>query len=328
MNQKLTIVMYHYVRNIANSQHPGLKGLEYNMFQEQIAFFMSNYNIIRMDELLAYYNEGYELPERALLLTFDDGYSDHFTNVYPFLKKHGLQGSFFVSGKTLVENVLLDVNKIHFILASSNSTSIYNELLILLDAYRSEESNYPPNEELLNRYLLPNRFDSDEVGFIKRILQTVLPINIRKAITDNLYKKYVGISEGSLAKELYMSYEQVKQMYRDGMYIGMHGYDHPWLGEIEKQYVIKDIDRSLDVLDGIMDRDKRVINYPYGSYSEKVIEYLNKIHVQLGMTTEVRIADLRRDNKLLLPRLDTNDFPPKSNNYKKLITDIRERNKN
>lgn len=36
----------------------------------------------------------------------------------------------------------------------------------------------------------------------------------------------------------------------------------------------------------------------------------------VGFTTEVKIADICMDAALELPRLDCNDFPPKSENYK------------
>ncbi|MGV8982709.1 polysaccharide deacetylase family protein [Clostridium sp.] len=62
-----------------------------------------------MEELIAAYEESYELPENALLLTFDDGYIDHFTNVYPVLADAGVQGSFYIPDKVYAEHKLLDV---------------------------------------------------------------------------------------------------------------------------------------------------------------------------------------------------------------------------
>ncbi|OAM96533.1 Polysaccharide deacetylase [Pelosinus fermentans] len=37
-----------------------------------------------------------EMPERPVLITFDDGYLDNFEHAYPILRKHGMVGSFFV----------------------------------------------------------------------------------------------------------------------------------------------------------------------------------------------------------------------------------------
>lgn len=52
MNQ-LSIVMYHYVRPIKDSAYPGIKGLEFDLFKEQIAFFRDNFHVITMEEVIA-----------------------------------------------------------------------------------------------------------------------------------------------------------------------------------------------------------------------------------------------------------------------------------
>jgi len=37
-----------------------------------------------------------EMPEKPVLITFDDGYLDNFQNAYPILRKHGMIGTFFI----------------------------------------------------------------------------------------------------------------------------------------------------------------------------------------------------------------------------------------
>lgn len=133
---KLLIVMYHYVRNISGSRYSGVKGLEYNLFKEQVKYLKEKFNPVTMEEVIAYYNESYELPDNAVLLTFDDGYIDHYTNVFPILNENGIQGSFFIPGKTFRENKLLDVNKIHFILTKGREDEILNKLFQRMNYYR------------------------------------------------------------------------------------------------------------------------------------------------------------------------------------------------
>ena len=97
-----------------------------------------------------------------MLLTFDDGYIDHFTYVFPVLKEYKMQGSFFVPGKTFTENCLLDVNKIHYLLASAPIEVLCEELYTQMNYYR-KEAEYPQNEELFLKYAVGNRFDTKEV---------------------------------------------------------------------------------------------------------------------------------------------------------------------
>jgi len=43
----LTIVMYHYVRDIKRSKYPRIKGLEISGFVRQLDYLIDNYNIVR-----------------------------------------------------------------------------------------------------------------------------------------------------------------------------------------------------------------------------------------------------------------------------------------
>ena len=179
------------------------------------------------------------------------------------------------------------------------------------------EKTLTNTDDLFNEYAVESRFDIKETIFVKRMLQTVLPERLRNTISSNLFEKYVGVSEEQLAYELYMTEEQIRTMKRHGMFIGLHGYDHYWLGKLPKEQMKKDLDKALDTLDEFIDRKRWVMNYPYGSYNQDVLDYIKMKGACVGLTTEVRIADICMDAALELPRLDCNDFPPKSENYKR-----------
>lgn len=314
---RLYVVMYHYTRDLLNSRYPKIKGLDYSLFKRQIDFFADNFNIVSMEQVIEAWNSSNAcLPDNAMLLTFDDGYIDNYLVAFPILKTHHIQGAFFIPGKTFTENVLLDVNKIHFILANASSTKkLMDEVIEMLDYYRSEGHDIPSSKILKEQYAGMDRFDNKETVFVKRILQTVLPENLRNMITSTLFKKYVGIEEDKFARELYMNKDQIKLMHDEGMYIGVHGYDHYWYGNLTEKKMKEDVDKSLEVMNEFIDSNDWVMNYPYGSYNRKLLQYIESKGCRLGLTTEVGIADIR-NNRFILPRLDCNDFPPKSENYR------------
>lgn len=310
--------MYHYVRDLNNSRYPDIKGLDYKLFKQQIQYLKANFHIIKMEDAIAAYKEKRYLPEKSALLTFDDGYIDHYLNVFPILKEENMQGSFFIPAKTFTEHKLLDVNKIHFILASTDIMKLLSDVYEQMDHYRGVEFDIPSNEELFRAYAVTNRFDNKEIIFIKRILQTVLPEKLRTIITSHIFEKYVGMSEEKFSYELYMNYDQIKFMKKQGMYIGLHGYNHDWLGDLEPSRMKADITKAMDAMIDFIDQDSWVMNYPYGSYNEEVMKQIKVMGCKLGLTTEVKIADTNKDNYLAVPRLDTNDFPPKSENFKRV----------
>ena len=315
----LFITMYHYTRNLKDSRYPNIKGLDSSMFSEQILFMKEHFHIVTMEEVMEAAENRYKLPENAMLLTFDDGYIDNYTFAFPVLDELGVQGSFFIPGKTFTTYELLDVNKIHYLLASTDINIILEDLLERMEHYRGNEYTYPSNQELFHEYANSNRFDGKETIFVKRMLQTVLPEKIRNRIASELFAKHVGISEQQLAHELYMTEEQIRTLKRHGMYIGVHGYDHYWLENLSKEKMQQDIQMALTVMDEFIDSSKWAMNYPYGSYNEDVICYAREKGACVGVTTEARIADLENDDVMKLPRLDCNDYPPKSEHYKKMI---------
>ena len=152
------------------------------------------------------------------------------------------------------------------------------------------------------------------------MLQTVLPETIRNRISSELFEEYVGVTEEQMAYELYMTDDQIRTMKRHGMYIGVHGYDHYWLGNLPSEKMKEDIEKALEVMDEFINRDEWVINYPYGSFNDDVVEFVKSKGACVGLTTEVMVADLSKDSALILPRLDCNDFPPKSEKYKEIGT--------
>ncbi len=320
MSKKLYISMYHYTRDLIHSRYPEIKGLAYDLFEKQLQFLKKNFTVVTMEDVIQTIDGKNELPDKTLLLTFDDGYIDNFTVALPLLKKYGMQGSFFIPGKTFSENVLLDVNKVHFVLASAdNSKELVNDIYALLDEARKnpEYSNLPSNVDLYAQYGIANRFDGADVVFCKRILQTAISEKLRNEMSSKLFAKYVGLSESNFARELYMNPDQIQCMKDSGMFIGLHGYDHYWLGNLEPEQMKRDVDKALSVMSPFIDKNAWVMNYPYGSYNQSVIDYIKSRGCVLGLTTQVSPADLTEENRFTLQRLDCNDFPPKSENYLK-----------
>ena len=316
--QPVFIIMYHYIRNLKVSRYPEIKGLDLAMFRQQLDFLAANFQFVSCEELLDAAAGRCILPERSVLLTFDDGYIDHYTNVFPILKERGIQGFFSMPGKILAEQKLLDVNKIHFILASAPVEKLLPMVYDRLDFYRGREYPIPENSELYQKLAQPNRFDPAEVIFIKRLLQVELDEELRGRIVDELFSACVGISEGAFAQELYMSMDQVRLMQREGMTFGIHGYEHYWMNRLSPEALTQDVKKSLEVFDGIVPKDW-VCCYPYGSHSDMVVEQIKQLGAIAGLGTEVRLAKLEKDDIFRLPRLDTNDFPPKSRRYEELV---------
>jgi len=310
MNSKLTIVMYHYVRDLQHSRYPDIKGIDLHNFKEQILYLRNNYTFITIEQLIDSYNNKTSLPNKAVLLTFDDAYVDHFTNVFPILNENKIQGAFFPPIKAITKNKVLDVNKLHFILASCHDKNrVVEEIYSQLDRYRSEFS-LKPNQYYYNKLAEPSRFDSGEIIFIKRLLQLELSESLRNKIVDHLFKLFVGINENSFSRELYMNTDQLKCMLRNGMHIGSHGYEHYWLNTLSKEQQENELILSKEFIKSIGgDEDYLTLCFPYGAFNSDTLTLMSKHNFKVGFSTKVDVAICSVKDKFHLPRLDTNDIP-------------------
>ena len=312
--QSVSIVMYHYVRDLKKSRYPEIKGLDLSLFKNQLDFLEQHFHLISCEQMLDAALRNVPLPSNSVLLTFDDGYVDHYTNVFPVLKERGISAFFSMPGKILAEQKLLDVNKIHFILASTPIERLLPMVYDRLDYYRGQENQIPDNQALYEKLAKSSRFDCAEVIFVKRLLQVELPEQLRNQIVQDLFSACIDLPENAFAQELYMSMDQVRFMQREGMTFGIHGYEHYWMNRLTPEQLREDVQRALDVFEGVVPKEW-VCCYPYGSCSDMVIEQIRPMGAVAGLGTEVGPAKLDKDGVFCLSRFDTNDFPPKSNRY-------------
>ena len=307
----ITTVMYHYVRDLENSLYPKIKALKKTEFINQLEYFKSNYNFITIEDCMnKLENPRYKLPKNPILLTFDDAYSDHFYNVFPILQKNNIQGVFFPPAEAICNNKVLDVNKIHFILACIKNINILineisNYIIDRKDAYNLKDENF-----YFNKLAIANDWDIKEVIYVKRMLQNELPIGLRKIIVNNLFTKYVSSDEKSFANDLYMNINQLKTMSENNMVIGGHCYSHPWLETLTPSDQEKEIDLTRDFLSIFgVDLNKWIMCYPYGSYNDETIKILREKSCSMSFSTKFSKTNLKKSNRFTLERLDTNHFP-------------------
>lgn len=311
MSRRVTIVMYHFVRDLAGSRYPAIKGLDSRAFQGQLDYIGRHYNVVTMEDVIAAIRgSGPTLPPRALLLTFDDGYADHFQTVFPLLDRLGFQGSFYPPARAILERKVLDVNKIHFLLAVTDDVRLLVRALDEEIETARHEYGLRPLSWYHERFARPNRWDPAEVIYIKRVLQHALPEALRVSITDRLFHQFVTDDETAFANELYVTAEQLSCMRRNGMHIGSHSYDHYWLNTLDPVDQESQVTKSMGFLEVLgCDMDNWTMCYPYGAFDSSLKDILASSGCALGLTTEVAIADLDTSDRFELARIDTNDLP-------------------
>jgi peptidoglycan/xylan/chitin deacetylase (PgdA/CDA1 family) len=100
------ILMYHYL----SEPPPGADIIRRDLsvspaqFDEHLAYLQeAGYQPVTMHQLSYALSQGTPLPPKPVIITFDDGYRDHYENAFPLLQKYGYSAVFFVFTQVIDE---------------------------------------------------------------------------------------------------------------------------------------------------------------------------------------------------------------------------------
>jgi peptidoglycan/xylan/chitin deacetylase (PgdA/CDA1 family) len=146
---------------------------------------------------------------------------------------------------------------------------------------------------------------------LKGALQFGLPADVRSRLLVALFAEFVPDDERDLARELYLSIAQLRELVGWGMAVGGHGWEHVWLGTLARDEQAREIALTMGLLERVYDKHPGAwtMCYPYGSYDANTLDLLRGHGAALGLTTQPEVVgSLTRP--LEIARLDTNDLPP------------------
>jgi peptidoglycan/xylan/chitin deacetylase (PgdA/CDA1 family) len=109
---RVPVLMYHEIADTAATSSP--LAVAPDVFAEQLAYLReAGFSTLTAGELAAFLADGTgTLPERPLVLTFDDGYRDFYTHGVPLIKQNGFTATLFMTtggmGDETAEKLMLN----------------------------------------------------------------------------------------------------------------------------------------------------------------------------------------------------------------------------
>ena len=87
------ILLYHHV----SSTTPASTSITPVVFEQHLQHLADGYNVISLEQAVNALKAGKLLPERAVVITFDDGYRNIYDNAHPLLLKYAMPYTVFVN---------------------------------------------------------------------------------------------------------------------------------------------------------------------------------------------------------------------------------------
>ena len=305
-----TAIMYHYVRNMHETEFPAIKGLLLEKFRGQLGYVERHFKVISLAEYGDCLRGNSKAPEKSCLLTFDDGVKDHYLNVFPELEKRGFAAGFFPMTQPLEEGIVPVVQKTHFLLAKLGAKDFAEEF------NRSLKERFP---DLVEEFFVDDgekrqakhRWDDALTSNLKYNIAT-MPLGPKVELLNAIFPRHFG-NEKEFCGQLYMNWEEMREMEEAGMEFGGHTHSHPTLASLDKEGQEKEIIESTGILRKGLRGKIRCFSYPYGSFNQDTIEILQGDGYEMALTTDVGVNKGIAIDPFKIKRFDTNDIPCSGN---------------
>ena len=290
----LLAVGYHYV-SAEEQEGRAIFPVSTRALAAQLELLGRSYEFVSRDELLTAVTGERTLPDRACVVTFDDGLRCQAELAVPVLERLGVPAIFFVAGKPLAEGRALAVHKIHALRERLDDHELLDRLQVSPDAIEPDvaEAHY--------------RYDTPEAARVKYLLNMALEPVERDRAVDRIFAE-VFPDESAFSRELYMSREDVAA--RRGS-VGAHSYGHEPLTLLSGKELDRDLDRLTTLLQEIAGEPIRSFSYPHGTPGTVSVQVARKLeqHGFAAAFTMERALNRSLAEPLLLSRLDANDAP-------------------
>lgn len=307
----LLAVNYHYIREEYNTPYPAFFGTTPELFRKQLVELSKHGSFVSADDIAAAVKHEKKLPERSIVITFDDGLREQYEYALPVLNELGIPAIFFVNTINLEQKVS-EVHKIHLLRSVISPADFLKEVKFFLNEQNTDVINLDEAENKGKSHYI---YDEPAAAGLKYILNFVLGQTLLSSLSDELFKKY--FDEKEVNRNLYFSEGQIKELLSKD-YLGSHAHEHLPLGKLtitEQNSQVSTSQQKLTYLSG--GKTINAFSYPYGSNEacadmDKILEsnhFMFSFTMQRGVNTSL-------NQPYYLHRYDNNDMPlGKSNRF-------------
>ena len=265
----LRSVVFHH---IAAKPSPFTEGIQVSTsprsFEDALKFLTAHYVPVSLEEVLTDCG-GRGLPDRAVLVTFDDAYASVAEIAGPLCRQYRVPAVFFVNAAFVDNRRLAPDNLICYVAKTSGMAAI-NAAAQVLDGQAGR------------------RFENLAEVFGDFLPSITIPE--REVFLDAMRRKS-GVDERSLAQRanLYISTDQLRDLAGLNFEIGNHTYTHTHCRLFKDPDFVAEIDRNKAELEAISGTKVRSFSQPYGSsrdVTRDLVEHLIRTGHQAAFLSE------------------------------------------
>ena len=313
---------YHYLRqNKDVDKFPRILGTNIIEFKNQLSMLGKNYEFISLDQIYNLSGKKINLHKKypKILLTFDDGLSDHYTAA-KILAELNISGIFFIPTCIIEDKLPANPIIIHYTLAifgMENFLKEYKKNLEILELdLKLLDISYSKNDNNV----------WDVIAKIKSIFKYQLGYKNSRKILLNIYKNLLCKKYKNPLEIMHLNENQIKKMIEMGHHVGAHTHSHISVAatELSSKDFIKEIIHPKNYLEKKFNIKVNSFSYPFGGKndclsSSELIKKTNKYDVAFTVE-EIMNTNITPRYELGRYQLTSTDTSLKLNNTIKKIS--------
>ena len=303
--------MYHRISN--SYPDPWNLNVSEENFRSHLDLFNQRYNVLPLIEFNELRRAG-KLPQRALAITFDDGYEDNVSLAAPLMLEAEIPAMFYICTGTLeaVSGMWWDI--LAEIVYGGHGLSIDKKLQYENHVRNTFFSMFPSEYEV-NFHTSKTSMKDENPPSTKMLYMLLwemllpLPVDKQKQQLD-LFSREIALVESS--RYPMMHENDVKSLSEHTLFeIGAHTQYHVQLSAHNMEYQKKEIQGNVRQLEDLTGQRIFSMSYPFGSYNHNTLQIAKQAGFDVACTTAPEVAT-RIDDSLLLPRITVYDIPAQS----------------
>jgi peptidoglycan/xylan/chitin deacetylase (PgdA/CDA1 family) len=302
LRRRAVVLMYHRVLDEDDCRrtgsHPGII-VAPDTFERQMAVLKRRFFVLSAGQLAEHLTRNIPLPDSSCVITFDDGWRDNLTNALPVLRAHGLPAIVFLPVNFIGRRRLFW------------REAVTHLLLKAVQLSRAGDLPAATLQGILVEYGLAQVLDITDPDPRPALIETVQRQSHRRMQDDgalvHALEEAMDIRLEDLdTADVFVSWEQVREMEQSGISFGAHGVEHRLLGELPPADADREIRESRRVVASHVTAPVFAFSYPNGSFTSEVTEMVRAAGYQLGFTTEPGFAQ-SGDDRFRIRRVNVHE---------------------
>jgi peptidoglycan/xylan/chitin deacetylase (PgdA/CDA1 family) len=192
----------------------------------------------------------------AAVITFDDGYRDNYVYALPILRKYSVPATFFLTTGHIGLGKLFWWDIVGYLVHYTRATHL--------------------KLEALGGYRLESAFDRRRATLVIWDKLRHFPENRKNDLIENLARVSRVDIPADLGRQLILSWEEVREMSRDGAHFGAHSVTHPVLTNLPPEQAKSEICQSKDDIERKVRKEVNFFSYPSGCFNDEIVDIVKQ----------------------------------------------------